>query len=222
VYYQLDENAARKGVSDEPFTVDLARRVVGDVIAHMERRSIVAPRSKKDAEDEIDDLVDDLDELDEEEDEDEEVEEVEEEDEEEDEDEEEAEEDEEEEEDDEEEDPDKAPKHGRSKGKAAAKREGIGTREVADELGIESRQLRMYLRSKGIQPRDDREGRYTWPSLKDKEVQRIIKDVRRGELAKMNKEKLDEMKGKAAKKSTDKKPAAKKTSAKKSTTHRKK
>lgn len=123
---------------------------------------------------EIDELVDDLDEL---EDEDfEEADEV-------------------------EEDPDEAPKKRRTRTKTAkpkAEKTGIGTKEVAEEAGIEPRQLRMFLRSQGIQPRDDREGRYNWPSLNDPEVKRILRAIEKGEIEKLNKEKLAELKEKKA------------------------
>lgn len=160
-------------------------------------------RSKTKA-DEIDDLVDDLDEL---EDEDEEVE-VEDEDEDDifDEDE------------DEDEDPDEAPKaRKRSKSKAKPKkkeREGIGTKEVADAAGITSRSLRMYLRAKGYQPKDDREGRYHWSSLNHPEVKQILKEIKAGEADKENKAKLAALK--------EKKAATKKAPAKKASTTRRK
>lgn len=199
--------AAKKGGAPlEPFTVDLARRIVGEVIDRVEEERMA--RRKKSDEDEIDALVEGLDE--EVEDEDEDVEEVEDDDE--------AEgveeaDDDDDEEDDEEEDPDEAPaKKGRSKSKSAkAKKErtGIGTKEVAEEAGVDQRTLRMYLRAQGFQPRDDRDGRYEWKSLNDKEVQRILKGIKSGEVKKMNKERLDDLKGK--KKSTAKKTDSKST-----------
>ena len=164
------------------------------------------PRKRKtDDEDEIDALVDGLDdELDEDED----VEDVEE-DEEED-----VEEDEEE-----DEDPDEAPKRSRSRKsktkkvtKTKVEKTGVGTVEVAEAAGIEPRQLRMYLRAQGIQGGDSREGRYNWPSLQSKEVQRIIKDIKGGAVKQLNEEKLSSLKGKS-KKSTAKKSSAKKRTA---------
>jgi len=142
------------------------------------RRKGMARKTKVE---EIDDLVDDLDEL---EDEDLEVE-----------------------VDEDEEDPDEAPKKRRPRkaAKPKAEKTGIGTAEVADEAGIESRQLRMFLRAKGYQPRDEREGRYNWPSLNDPEVKQILSEIRKGEAEKLNKEKLAALK--------EKKAAAKKTTA---------
>lgn len=161
--------------------------------------------ARKTKADEIDDLVDDLDELEDDdlEDEDEEVEVDEDEDEILDDDEE-----------DEDEDPDEAPKarKGRSKSKAKPKkvREGIGTKEVADAAGITSRSLRMYLRAKGYQPRDDREGRYHWSSLNHPEVKQILKEIKAGAADRENKAKLAALK--------EKKAATKKAPAKKATT----
>ena len=188
----------------------MTRTSLAPVINLQEERKKRMPRSKtKSKSDEIDDLVDDLDEL-----EDEEVDEEEED--------EDEEEDEEDEEDDEDEDPDEAPKarKGRSKrapAKAKKERSGIGTVEVAEAAGTNPRALRGFLRAKGYQPRDDREGRYNWKSLNDPEVKKILREVRAGELKAQNKEKLAGLKGK--KKSTAKKtaakPAAKKTAARK-------
>ena len=162
-------------------------------------------RKRKSDEDEIDALVDDLD--DEVEDEDEDVEDVEEDDEEE-----------EEEEEEEDEDPDEAPKRARrgrkkstAKKKAKPEKTGVGTVEVAEAAGVEPRQLRMYLRSREIQSGETREGRYNWPSLESKEVKRIIADIHKGAVDKLNKEKIADLKGR--KKST----AKKKTTAKKRT-----
>lgn len=170
------------------------------------------PRSKKKTEDdEIEDLVDTLDELDEIEDEieDEDVE-VEDEDE-----------DIEEDEDDEDEDPDEAPKAKKrtrktKAAKPAKERTGVGTVEVAAEAGTTPRSLRMFLRARGYQPKDDRDGRYEWPSLRDPQVREIIKAVKAGEAKKINKEKLDDLKArKASKKTTAKATTSKKATAKK-------
>lgn len=162
-------------------------------------------RKAKSEDEELEDLVDELDEIEDEvEDEDEDV--IEDEDDDED----------LEDEDDEDEDPDEAPKAKRSRSKkSAAKKErtGISTTEVAAEAGTTPRQLRMFLRAKGYQPREDREGRYEWPSLRDPEVRQIIKEVRAGGAKKVAKEKIDELKGKSsAKKSSAKKSTSKSTS----------
>lgn len=199
-YDSFVENAAApgKGESDGRLTVDMARSIVAEMVERRDRM----PRSKKKSdEDEIDALVDDLD--DEVEDEDEDVEDVEEDD------------DEDEEEDEDDEDPDEAPKRSRrgrkkSTAKKAKKSEkaGVGTVEVAEAAGVEPRQLRMYLRSREIQSGETREGRYHWPSLESKEVQRIIKDIRKGAVDRLNKEKIANLKGK---KSTKKTTAKKRT-----------
>lgn len=189
-------------------TTDMAREIVQNVIDR--REGELMPKSKKSAEEEIDDLVDDLDELEEDEDlVDEDAEdEVEEDDDEAD-----------DEDDDEDEDPDEAPKAKKSKSKkakttkkAAPKKErtGVGTVEVAAEAGIEPRQLRAYLRNRKVQPRDDREGRYEWPSLKDKEVQAILKDIRKGAVTKLNKERIADLKDKKASASESTKKKSKK------------
>ncbi len=149
----------------------------------------------KTVEEDLDDLdLDDLDELDETIDEDVEV----------------------EEEDDEDEDPDEAPKARKRKGKktkaAKPKKEksGIGTPEVAEAAGVTPRELRQYLRASGYQPRDDREGRYNWPSLRDPEVREIVKAIKGGAVAKQNKEKLDDLKAKKKSKKTSVKKTTKK------------
>jgi hypothetical protein len=198
-----DDAASQKGGEDERLTLERARRIVEDVLDRRDRM----PRKKKTDEEEIDSLVDELDELDEEED----VEDVEDEEDEEDEDEDVEDEDEIE---DEDEDPDEAPKRTRksrskkstSKRAAKAAQDGVGTAEVAEAAGIEPRQLRMYLRAEGIQPD---EGRYHWPSLENKEVKAILRDIHKGAVDKLNKEKIAGLKGK--KKSTAKKSTAKKT-----------
>lgn len=136
------------------------------------RKGKVVPRKTKS--DEIDELVDDLDDLDEVDLDDTAVE-------------------------IEDDDPDEAPaKPKRSrKSKPKVERTGIGTAEVAEAAGIEPRQLRMFLRAKGYQPKDDREGRYNWESLNDPEVKEILKKIKAGDVEKMNKEKISELKEKA-------------------------
>lgn len=165
-------------------------------------------RSKQKTEDEeIEDLVDTLDELDE--DEDVEVEEEEDDVEIEDED---------DDLEDEDEDPDEAPKAKRSRSKKSKapkkERTGIGTVEVADEAGITPRALRMFLRAKGYQPREDRDGRYEWASMRDPEVREILKAVKQGEAKKVAKEQIDDLK---ARKSKSTKKATAKTTSKKTT-----
>lgn len=120
-----------------------------------------------------------------------------------------------------EEDPDEAPaprkrsSKKKSSKKVAAKktREGIGTRELADEAGVEPRVLRSFLRNRGYQPRDDREGRYTWPSLNDPEAKQILKAVRDGELKAQQQEQLAKVKGRSKKATSKKKRSRAKASA---------
>jgi len=165
------------------------------------------PRKKKSEEEELEDLVEDLDEL-----EDDDFEEDEE-----DEDDEEFEDDEDE---DEDEDPDEAPrKSRRSKSKKAApkKKVGVGTTELAEATGVNARSIRMFLRAKEVQPRDDREGRYSWKSVNDPEFKRLVKEIKAGGAAKVNEEKLADLK---SRKKGRKKTTAKKTTAKKSTTRK--
>ena len=112
---------------------------------------------------------------------------------------------------DDDEDPDEAPVKKKTRTRTAkpkAEKTGIGTAEVAEEAGIESRQLRMFLRAKGIQPKDDREGRYHWDSLNDPEVKQILRAIQKGEVEKLNKEKLAALKeDKAPKKKVTRKSA---------------
>ena len=111
-----------------------------------------------------------------------------------------------------EEDPDEKParksrKKSSAKKPAAKKRTGIGTKEVAEEAGVEQRKLRAFLRAKGYQPRDDRDGRYEWKSLNDPEVKRILRDIAKSGTEKATKAETAKVKGKktAAKKSPAKK-----------------
>ena len=146
------------------------------------------PRKLKSVEDELDDLdLDDLDDIEDEVEEDE------------------VEEDEDDELEDD--DPDEAPKARRksrtkAKAKPAAKKEktGVGTTELAAEAGVEPRVLRAFLRSGEFQPRDEREGRYNWPSLRDPEAREIIKAVKGGAAARENKAATAELKKAPAKK----------------------
>ena len=147
----------------------------------------------EDDDEDLDDLLDDLDEVEE----DDEEEEIEDEDEEE---------EEEEEEDEEDEDPDEAPVVKRrsrktkavSGKKAPKEKSGIGTVEIAEAAGTTPRALRGYLRTHGIQAKDDREGRYRWSSLNHPEVKKIIKAVQGGAIERQNKARLNKLKEKKA------------------------
>jgi hypothetical protein len=165
---------------------------MGRRVRYPPERGIVVPRRKKSEEDEIDEIVEDLDDLEEDDEEVDDDDDVDEEDE--------------DDEDDDEEDPDEAPKS-KSKKSKKSKRSGIGTKEVAAAAGVEPRVLRGYLRTSGTQPRDEREGRYTWPSLNDPEVKRIIKAVKSGAAERENKKAVEKTKGKktSSKKSTSRK-----------------
>src|SRR5215471_10524937 len=75
-----------------------------------------------------------------------------------------------EEDDEEEEDEDEAPKARRkktSKAKSKPKKASgaIGSRELADELGTDGKNLRVMLRDQGVQKNET--GRYEWESLED-------------------------------------------------------
>lgn len=179
VNYSDSDEAVMRGKGGKAMKADLASGERDQKEDRMARKTKV---------EEIDELVDDLDELEDDDLEVEDVDEVEEDD----------------------EDPDEAPKKkGRTrKAKAKPEKTGIGTSEVAEAAGIESRQLRMFLRAKGYQPRDEREGRYNWASLNDPEVKQILSEIRKGEAEKINKEKLAALK---------EKKAATKTTAKKTT-----
>lgn len=140
-------------------------------------------------------------------------------------------EDEEEIEDDEEEDEEPAPKKkGKasrsSKSNASKKSSGpsqsrttdgkVGVQEVAEAAGTDARKLRMVLRKHGID-KDPDVGRYEWPSLKNKEVLKIIKLVKGGAVKAATKESLDNLKASKGKTSSTKKktdaPRKKKRSA---------
>jgi hypothetical protein len=115
-----------------------------------------------------------------------------------------------------------APKTKRSRSKAASTRKGgtkkakgeggIGTAEVAEAAGTDSRSLRMLLRAEF--PREEG-GRYHWKSLNDPEVKRIIKRVQGGGTKEAKAASLDKLKSSKATKSTAKKSTAKKTTTKK-------
>lgn len=136
-------------------------------------------------------------------------------------------EDEDEDEDDEDEDePEPAPKKSRKatkaksngKGDASTLRPGrplkegfVGTSEVAQAAGIDSRRLRMLLRDKNI-PVDPETGRYQWKSLNDPQVERILKLVESGAVKELTSKALDKVKkNQAAKKEAKAKDATAKT-----------
>jgi hypothetical protein len=172
------------------------------------------PKSNEITDDELDELegVEDLDDLDEEEEE-EEVEEDED-----DEEEPEDEDDDEDEDEEEEEAPKSKKKSKKPKQSQAAKNGKVGTAEVAEYCGIESRALRMVLREHEI-PKDEESGRYEWPSLKSKQVQKIKKLIDSGEAKKIQQRSLDKLKERKAAekkaKANDPKAKTKKTKKKK-------
>jgi hypothetical protein len=184
-------------------------------------KSTKAAKNKKSAEvtdDEIDEL-DGLEDLDEELEEDEDVEE-------EDEDEEDEDEDEEEDDDEDEEEEEPAPKKSKKRQSQAAKNGKVGTAELAEDLGIDSRTLRMVLRK--LRENDDtyapdsETGRYQWNSLKDPQVKKIKKAIKDGLDKQIKSESLQKLKERkeaeraSAKEKTDKK-SAKSTTGKKKT-----
>jgi hypothetical protein len=170
--------------------------------------------------DEIDEL-ESVDELEEDEElEDEELEEEEDDDEEEDEEDEEDEdepddEDEDEDEDEDDEEDEAPPKRAKKPRQSRAAADGkIGTNEIAEKAGVDSRTLRMVLRKHKV-PKDPETRRYQWDSWNNKTVKNILKWLKEGEADEIKKESLNKLK-----ETQEAKRAAKKktgTSTKKST-----
>ena len=211
----IDENAD-SGKGDRMTT-----QRQGQLVTRHNNKEATVPRKAKTEDEELEDILEDLDDEEELED-DEELDEEEEDEEEED---EEDELEDELEDDEDEEDPDEAPRKSRSRTKKATKkaapkreRTGVGTSELADAAGVDSRRLRMYLRAEGI---EKTEGRYEWKSLRDPEARAIIQGIKKGKLKDIQKERLDNLKTKSnakktpAKASTRAKTAAKRTTARK-------
>jgi len=170
--------------------------------------------------DEIDELesVDELDEDEDdlEEDEDEDLEEEDEDEEEDDEDEpEDEDEDDEEDEDEDDEEDEEPPKRSRKPRQSRAAADGkVGTNEIAQKAGVDSRTLRMVLRKHKVK-KDSETRRYQWSSFKHPTVVKILKWLEDGEADDVKTESLDKLKktqeakrAKSGKKA--KKPAAKK------------
>lgn len=175
-----------------------------------------ASRRKKQEEVEVtDDEIDELesvDELDEDEDDDLEEEDDDLDEDEEDEDDEPEDEDEDEDDEDDEED-EEPPKRAKKPRQSRAAADGlIGTNEIAEKAGVDSRTLRMVLRKHKV-AKDPETRRYQWPSWKNKTVVKILKWLEEGEADDVKTESLEKLKKsqetKASKKKT-KKPAAKK------------
>lgn len=111
----------------------------------------------------------------------------------------------------------KGKKAAAKKGKAKKERTGIGTAELAEEAGVESRVLRQLLRKEF--PMEEGQTRYEWKSLDDPQARRILKRIASGAAKDTQRERLAELKerkAKKGKKATAKKGAAKKTATKKS------
>jgi hypothetical protein len=180
-----------------------------------------AKKGKKEtvSDDELEEL-EGIEELDELEDEDEDVDEVEDEDE-----------DEPEDEDEDEEDEEPAPKKGKSKkaAKPAAEKKPrqsraaadgmVGTQELAADLDVTPRELRMVLRKlreqDPVYAPDAETGRYQWKSLKDKQVLKIKKAIKSGLHKQIRDESLQKLKdAKAAEKAAASNDATTKTSKK--------
>lgn len=77
----------------------------------------------------------------------------------------------------------------------------VGVQEVAEAAGTDARKLRLVLRKHGIE-KDEDVGRYEWPSLKNKEVLKIIKLVKGGAVKAAQKESLDNLKASKGRKKT--------------------
>lgn len=118
-----------------------------------------------------------------------------------------------------------APKKGKGKKASskpkqsqAAKAGFVGTSELAEDLGIDSRSLRMVLRKlrekdEGFAP-DSESGRYQWKSLNDPQVKNIKKAIKDGLHTQIKNESLQKLKDKkaaekGAKDKTDKKSSKK-------------
>lgn len=199
---------------------------------HLQEVLIVARATKKPAkgkkatvtDDEIDELesVDELEDEDEDlEDEDLEDEDDEEEDDEEDEDEDEPDDEDEDDEDEDDDEEDEAPpKRSKKPRKSRAAADGmIGTNEIADKAGVDSRTLRMVLRKHKV-AKDPETRRYQWKSWNDKTVKKILAWLKAGEADDIKKASLDKLKkDQDAKRAAKKKAAGKKgTAAKKPAT----
>jgi hypothetical protein len=92
----------------------------------------------------------------------------------------------------------------------------VGTQELAEDLGVSSRELRMVLRK--LREKDDvykpdaETGRYQWKSLKDPQVKKIKKAIDSGLHKKIRDESLERLKqDQAAKKAAKSKDASTKT-----------
>lgn len=101
--------------------------------------------------------------------------------------------------DDDDEEVEKPKKNKKSKGKTTrAKANGkIGTQELAEHCGVDSRTLRMVLRKHSID-KDPETGRYEWSSLDHADVKKVKKLIDKGEAKNIKKESLDKLKEKKA------------------------
>lgn len=196
----------------------------------MARATKAKPKNKRAAkkaavvtDDEIDEL-ESVDELEDEDLEDEELEEEDEDEEDEDEDEEDEDEPDDEDEDEEEDDEDdeeeeEPPKKSRKPRQSRAAADGkIGTNEIAEKAGVDSRTLRMVLRKHKV-PKDPETRRYQWDSWNNKTVKKILAWLKAGEAEDIKKESLDKLKetqeAKRATKSSTKKGTKKSAKPKK-------
>lgn len=75
----------------------------------------------------------------------------------------------------------------------------VGTQEIAEAAGVDSRTLRMVLRKHEVE-KDPESGRYEWESLEHKTVKQILKWIAKGEAKDIKQESLDKLKEKKAKK----------------------
>jgi hypothetical protein len=83
----------------------------------------------------------------------------------------------------------------------------VGTAEIAEAAGVDSRTLRMVLRKHSV-PKDEETGRYEWPSLNHKQVKQILKWIKAGEADNIKQDAFNKLKERKAAKE-DEAPATK-------------
>ena len=88
----------------------------------------------------------------------------------------------------------------------------IGTAEIAEAAGVDSRTLRMVLRKHSV-AKDEETGRYEWPSLNHKQVKQILKWIKAGEADNIKQDAFNKLKERKAAKE-DEAPATKSKKAK--------
>lgn len=97
-------------------------------------------------------------------------------------------------EDDDEEDEEEPPKRSKKPRKSRAAAEGkIGTNEIAEKAGVDSRTLRMVLRKHKVK-KDVETKRYQWDSWKNPTVKKILQWLKDGEAEEIKQESLSKLK----------------------------